>query len=283
MSQTILILGAKGTLGQELARVFSAAGYLVTAWDREDVDITTSAAKEKIITLNPRIIINATGYNAVDKAESEPEAKNLAFLLNATAPKMLAETAKEIDAVFVNYSTDFVFKGDRPEGYLETDTPNPISVYGQSKAEGEKLVSAVGGKYYIIRLSRLFGKPGASELSKKSFVDIMKDKQSLETVDVVNEESGSPTYAPDLAHFTLSLIQDLPSFGIYHGANSGQCNWYEWALEIFKLLKAPIQVNSISGMAMSRPAKRPQYSALVNTKRPPQRSWSEALREYLSM
>jgi len=281
MSQSVLVLGAKGTLGQELVNTFTTAGYTVTAWDRENLDITAPEAKAAILSLSPNVILNATGYNAVDKAESDPAAKELAFALNTHAPEMLAEAAKELGAVFVNYSTDFVFKGDRKEGYLEIDEPNPVSAYGQSKAEGEKRVQAVGGKYYIIRLSRLFGKPGISEMSKKSFVDIMKDKQNLETADLVNEESGSPTYAPDLAQFTLSLIKDLPAFGIYHGANSGQCNWYEWALEIFRLLNSSVKVNPISGVAMNRPAERPQFSALVNTKRPAQRSWQEALQEYL--
>ncbi|MFH2018579.1 MAG: sugar nucleotide-binding protein, partial [bacterium] len=176
---------------------------------------------------------------------------------------------------------DYVFKGDRPEGYKEDDAPNPISEYGKSKWEGEKNMQSVGGKYYIIRPSRIFGRAGASVSSKKSFVDIMLGKIDEKEIKVVNEEKGSPTYAFDLARFTRTLIESNKPYGIYHGANSGACNWHEWAQEIFAQKGRGPKIIPVKSSEFPHPALRPMFSELINTKMPKQRSWQEALKEYL--
>lgn len=276
----VLILGAKGTLGQGLVVEFQRNGYeKVIGWDHEDGDITDENIFIKIAALKPEIIINATGYNAVDKAETD-EAE-LAHKINAEAPKKLAEIAKKIGAVFVNYSTDYVFGGENKEGYKEEDKTSPISEYGRSKEAGEREVVAAGGKYYIIRLSRLFGQPGKSASSKKSFVNIMLGKIGEPVVKVVNEEMDSPTYAPDLAAFTRAIIEKNMPFGIYHGANRGVCTWYEFAVEIFKIKQAAVNLQPVPASEFPRPARRPAHSELLNTKMPPQRPWQKALKEYL--
>ncbi len=277
----LLILGYKGTLGQALVVEFNLPDYEVVGWDREEADITSLDLEDKIVALAPQVIINATGYNALDKAESDVQAKEVCFAINSEAPKRLAEIAKKLDAVFVNYSSDYVFRGDKEEGYAEDDLPNPINVYGESKYLGEKNVQSVGGKFYIIRPSRIFGKPGISEMSKRSFVDIMVSKKNETEVRVVNEEKGSPTYAPDLANFTRALIEEEKPFGIYHGSNSGACTWYEWATEIFKIIGASPKLIPIPSSEYPRPTKLPQFSELLNTKMSLQRPWQEALKEYL--
>lgn len=277
----ILILGAKGTLGQALIQEFNDFNYQVTAWDREEADLTDASTKEKILNLKPEIIINATGYNAVDKCEVDNQEKELAFKINAEVPEMLAQTAKELNAIFVNYSSDNVFFGDKESGYREDDLPNPINVYGKSKFEGEKLVQAVGGKYYIIRPSRIFGIPGISAMSKKTFIDIMIDKKNETEIKLVHEEKSSPTYAPDLAKFTRELVESNKPFGIYHGANQGACTWYEWAAEIFKIVGFSPKLTPVPRSGFPRPSKCPMFSELLNTKTPLQRSWQDALREYL--
>lgn len=283
MAKKVLILGAQGTLGQVLVSEFSNVGYDVTAWDRGDLDITTPEASEKITELNPQFIINATGYNAVDKAETSKDEKDLAFILNAEVPGKLAEVAKNLDAIFVNFSTDYVFKGDKKEGYTEMDIPAPISVYGESKHEGEKMVAEKGKKYYIIRLSRLFGNKGISEASKRTFVDIMLTEIDKPELMVKDEEVSSPTYAPDLARFIRELIESGLPWGIYHGANSGSCTWYSWAEEIFKLKgKGPKLIRG-TAKDYTNPAAHPAYSILLNTKRPKQRTWQEALKEFLEI
>lgn len=278
----VLILGCNGTLGQALMAEFNLPDYIVVGWDREEADVTSAQIGRRIIAQKPDIIINATGYNAVDKAESDPDAKAACFKLNIDAPGKLAKAAKKIKAIFVNYSSDYVFRGDKIEGYAENDKPDPISVYGQSKFEGEKAVVAIGGKYYIIRPSRVFGPAGKSVSVKKSFVDIMVEKQNDSEIKVINEEDSSPTFSLDLAYFTRQLIEQKLSFGFYHGANSGYCNWYGWAVEIFKILGKHPKLTPVLVSEFPRAAKRPAHSVLLNTKTSPQRSWQEALSAYLS-
>lgn len=275
---TVLVLGSKGMLGQELVKAFS--DYEVIAWDREDLDITDKIQVfQKITDLRPDIILNSAAYNAVDKAEEE---KDLAFAVNAEAVKYLALAAKEVGAIFVHFSTDYVFEGAKKEGYEENDATNPQSIYAQSKAKGEEYLREIGGRYYLIRLSRLFGKPGIGGGSKKSFVDIILNlAENKSELEVVDEELSSPTYAPDLATITKELIEQKHPFGIYHGANSGACTWYEFANEALKLKNISCKMIPVPASRFQRSAVRPRYSALLNTKFTPSRDWKEALKEYL--
>ncbi len=277
---TVLVLGAKGMLGQELVNVFS--GQNVIAWDREELDITDrKLVFEKIKEAAPEIILNAVAYNAVDKAEEE---KDLAFAVNAEAVKHLAFVSKEIGATFVHFSTDYVFEGIEKNGYKEGDAINPQSVYAKSKAKGEEYLREIGGKYYLIRLSRLFGKPGIGDGSKRSFVDMILNLSSeKKELEVVNEELSSPTYAPDLAKITKEIIENKIPYGIYHGANGGSCAWYGFAKEALKLKNISCKLIPVSAGRFPRPAQRPKYSILLNTKLSPARSWQEALKEYLKI
>ncbi len=279
----LLILGAKGTLGQALITEFQPI-YEVVPWDREDIDVTeTDKTREKITELKPDVIINATAINAVDKIEEDVAMFELAKNINGDAVGELAQIAKELGSIFVHYSTDYVFDGEAGRAYIETDTPNPISKYAETKLLGETLTQQNGEKFYIIRLSRLFGKAGTSEMSKKSFVDTMLTLATQKGyLDVVNDQSGSPTYAPDLANFTRRLIEENKSYGIYHGANDGGCTWYDWAKKVFELKNITIDVAPVSYTQFPRPAKAPKYSVLENTKMPKQRSWEDALKEYLN-
>jgi len=274
----VLVLGVKGMLGQELVNAFS--GIEVVAWDREDLDITDKTQVfQKIAELRPDIILNSVAYNAVDLAE---EKKDLAYAVNAEAVKHLALVAKEIGATFVHFSTDYVFEGIEKNGYKEGDAINPQSVYAKSKAKGEEYLREIGEKYYLIRLSRLFGKSGIGDGSKKSFVDVIfnlaTEKKELE---VVNEELSSPTYAPDLAKITKEIVANKMPCGIYHGANSGSCTWYEFADEALKLKNISCKLIPVPAGRFPRPAQRPKYSILLNTKLSPARGWQDALREYL--
>lgn len=302
----ILIIGAKGMLGQELTKAFRKdKDYAVTAWDKKEIDIT----KEKEITskigkLKPEIIINAAAYNAVDKAE-DPEGYKIAKKLNGDAPEYLAKFAKKIGATIVHYSTDYVFDGSpeiiEPEGcthrcsscslhdsfepqigFDEFAKPNPISKYGKSKLLGENTVAKNTKKYYIIRLSKLFGKPAKAEGAKKSFFDVMLNagKQNKE-VRVINEETSCFTYAPDIAQKTKEILEAKKPFGIYHIVNSDPCTWYEAVVELYKQAKIKINIIPIGSDEFPRPAKRPYYSVLLNTKLNPLRSYKKALKEYL--
>jgi dTDP-4-dehydrorhamnose reductase len=285
MNTKILIIGSKGMLGQELVKVFLVdQNYEVIGWDKEDIDVTREEqVKNKILPLAPQIIINAAAYNDVDKCEEAAEFEK-AKELNGLAPGHLAMVAKELGAIFVHYSSDYVFDGSKKEGYRENDEPLPISNYGWSKLLGEKQVQQVGGHYYLIRLQKLFGWPAQSIGAKKSFfynmLTLAKEKEKLEVVD---EELSNFTYAPDLARQTKYLIEQGLPHGVYHITNEGApITWYGAAKVLFeiasidnmKLIPAPASY-------FPRPAKRPKYSILLNTKLPPLRPWPEALREFL--
>ena len=310
--QKILIIGSKGMLGQELAKVFKKdSDYKVIAWDREDIDI--SKEKEvikKIGFTKPDIIVNAAAYNAVDKCEESKGEFELAKKINGLAPGYLAKAAKKNKSILIHYSTDYVFEGDiekiinsepqdcthscaacslhknREIGYNEDSEPNPINKYGETKLMGEKEAAKNMKNYYIIRLSKLFGRPASSADAKKSFFDVMlelgkKSPVGGKSVKAVDEEASCFTYAPDLAKKTKEIIDAKKPFGIYHITNGGFATWYEAVVELYKQAKIKAKIIPVSGEEFPRPAKRPPFSVLINTKLNPMRNWKEALKDYL--
>lgn len=291
----ILILGAQGNLGTQLVDVVSQASdpnnpldkNEVIAWDRSEIDITDQGlVKKKIADLKPDLIINAVAYNAVDLMESD-EGFALAKKLNCDAVGYLAEASLENNATLIHFSTDYVFAGDKLEGYNENDEPAPISKYGLSKRMGEEQLIRLSGKglrWYLIRTSKLFGEKGTSDVAKPSFFDMMiklsKEKQELEVVD---EEVSCFTYTVDLARSVWTLVQHDYGFGIYHIVNEGSATWYEAACELFKITKSKVGIIPVSSEKFPRPAKRPKFSVLNNNKFIKLRDYKEALREYLSI
>lgn len=280
----VLVLGAKGMLGQELVRVFGADGkYEVIGWDREEIDVTNLeelAIRSK--ELAPEIILNAVAYNAVDLCETNEEQYAKARLLNTVVPEFLAQIAKKLGSRLVHYSTDYVFDGKQESGYDEGALPSPLSRYGESKRGGEQAVMERGEHAYVIRLSKLFGKPADSATGKRSFFEVMLEKGRTETeIRVVDDERSCFTYAPDLAEATRALIEDEATYGIYHLPNEGGVTWYEAVQQLYKLSGISTEVIPVTSEAFPRPAKRPHNSILLNTKRPKLRSYEEALREYL--
>lgn len=289
---TILIIGAKGMLGQALAEEFKD-GKELFLWDREpsatrgvsasrgeEIDITEAqSVKRKVQNLRPDLVINAAAYNNVDGAESEPE---IADKVNGYAVGYLAAICKKLGTPLIHYSTDYVFDGTKKEGYAEEDKPNPISAYGYSKYLGEQELQKNTDKFYLIRLSKLFGKEALSGGGKKSFVKLVLDSfRERKELEVVDEEVSSPTYAPDLAERTKYILEKSLPFGIYHGTNQGTATWYEFAKEIFKILNINVKLNPVPAARVPRPAKRPAYGILLNTKLPATRPWEEALKEFL--
>ena len=277
----ILILGAQGNLGTQLVNVFTADELL--AWDKNEADfLNLSDLTIKLDIAKPEIIINAAAYNAVDKCESDLTEQDIAIRLNRDLPAFLADWCLNNEAVLVQYSTDYVFSGDAShQEFIESDTLSPINKYGESKAAGEaEVVKQLGLKYYLIRVSKLFGPRGNSPYAKNSFFDIMinlaKENSELKVVD---EELSCFTYTPDLAMATKNLIDQKYPFGIYHLTNSGACTWYEAVLG----LNLPVQVIKIKSTDLVRPAARPKFSALKNTKYPALRDYREALKDYLEI
>jgi dTDP-4-dehydrorhamnose reductase len=230
----------------------------------------------------------------------------LAKKLNGQAPGYLAKVAKKIKAVLVHYSTDYVFDGD-PEielepggcthscanchlhkdfapqiGYREDAVRRPISAYGKTKLWGERAVEKYGQKYYLIRLSRLFGKIGKGAEAKRSFFGTMLEAgKKLKKVSVIDEETSCFTYAPDLAKKTKEIIESRKPFGTYHISNGEPCTWYEAVVELYKQAKIKTKIVPILGDKYPRPAKRPYFSVLLNTKLNPLRSYRSALKDFL--
>jgi len=275
--QRVLILGSKGTLGTQLLKLYPSA----MGWDRDDLDVTNSdALRSKVAALSfvPDAIINCVAFNDVDGAEDRPEQ---ARALNTDFVGALAEFTKELGVPLVHYSTNYVFDGRKGE-YTESDTPAPISIYGESKLGGEQLIARAAGQTYIVRTAVIFGPKGASDLSKKSFVDLMLDLSSKrDTIQVVSDEVNSITYAGDLAAQTRDLLAARPASGIYHATNIGEVSWFDFAKAIFSLIGKDINVVPVPSTHFPRKAKRPPRAVLLNTKFSPMRDWHTALAEFL--
>lgn len=270
----ILLLGKSGLLGQALFRVFSSH-HIIIAPTHGECDITDRNQLETFILKQPiDFVLNAAGYAKVDDAEQNRDA---AFLINATAVKYLCQILGLNNIPLIHFSTDYVFDGTKQKGYAESDSPAPLSVYGASKAEGEKEILSSLKSFYLIRTSWIFG-PGG-----KNFVDTMielRHKNPGKPLKVVDDQKGCPTFTLDLAQAVFRLLE-TKNYGIYHIVNGGNCSWYEFALEIFHRLGVPQEIIPITSQELSRPAKRPACSILKNTKLAPLRPWKQALADYL--
>lgn len=287
INMSILILGSRGNLGSQLNQVFSP-DYETVAWDREEADVLDfPVLQEKVKALKPSLIINAVAYNNVDRCEEKGEYET-ALRLNAELPGLLADLARELGATLIHYSTDYVFSGtaEKPE-FTESDTPNPVNRYGESKFAGEREIlkrAEKGLNFYLIRTSKLFGPRGLSPAAKPSFFDIMLElAQTKKELTVVSEELSCFTYTLDLAEATKRLWEIEAPFGIYHLVNEGACTWYEAANELFRLKKLKVAVRPIRSENLLRAARRPKYSVLKNLKIKKLRPFKEALREYIKI
>jgi dTDP-4-dehydrorhamnose reductase len=282
---SILILGGRGNLGSQLTKIFKA-DYETISLDREDLDVLDFPLLISTIReIRPNLIINTVAYNAVDKCEDVAEYK-LALKLNQELPSVLVELALESGATLIHYSSDYVFNGV-PEKieFSETDTPNPINKYGQSKFFGETELTKraeIGLNYYLIRTSKLFGPRGESDNAKPSFFDIMLNlAQNNKEISVVNEELSCFTYTCDLAEATKRLWELEMESGIYHLINEGEATWADGVLELFKIKKINNPLKMVRSENLLRAARRPKYSVLKNTKLKKLRNWKIALKEYL--
>lgn len=276
MHSKILLLGKSGMLGSCFEKHLQDLKYEVFAFDREELDVTDIGSLHTAFAkIKPGFVINCAAYTAVDDAEGH---RNEAFKVNAEAVGHVSKLSKEFGATLIHFSTDYVFNGKKSDGYDEKDEPEPINIYGESKLAGERLIAANMEKFYIIRTSWLFGSNG------KNFVDTMlklgAEKPELK---VVNDQIGSPTYTEDLCQSVIEIFlqNDFRDFGIYHLTNSDTCSWYDFAKKIFEIKKMPAVVIPVSSSEFPRPAKRPKFSILRNTKTSALRSWQEALMAYL--
>jgi dTDP-4-dehydrorhamnose reductase len=252
-----LITGANGQLGRSLQAVL--AGREVVATDQDELDVTRPDDVEAALTAHrPDVVLNASGYTAVDRAESEPEA---AFLLNETAPRNLARATARAGATLVHISTDYVFDGEARTPYDERATPHPLSVYGASKLAGERAVGEENPRHYVVRTAWLYHPQGSN------FPLTILERARRGPLRVVDDQRGSPTYAPHLAAVLIRLI-DTGAFGIWHLAGSGDASWYELTVELLRRMGKDVPVTPVATSEFPRPAPRPAYSVLASIREP---------------
>ena len=254
----ILITGAKGQLGYDFQRLFDEIDEKYIATDRDDLDITDiEKVREFVKDKNITLIINCAAYNNVDKAEEEPE---ICKKLNTYAPRDLAIVAKEIGANYITYSTDFVFDGEKKTPYIEKDIPNPLSVYGRSKYEGEKEVFKVKPDSFVVRTSWLFGI--ANNNFNKQVINWSKSKDELSIVD---DQISSPTYSKDLAYYSWELIK-TKKYGLYHLSNGGEASKYNQGKYVLAKIDWQGKLNRAKTKDFNLKAQRAEYIKLDSSK-----------------
>lgn len=268
--RTVLLTGKNGQVGWELQRTLAPLGRVVALGSGELDLADAGAIRQAVRSIRPAIIVNPAAYTAVDKAESEPE---LAHAINAAAPRVFAEEAKELGAWMVHYSTDYVFDGAKQGPYVETDAPNPQSTYGKTKLAGEEAVRAAGGKHLIFRTSWVYGSRGRNFML--TMLRLARERKELR---VVADQVGAPTWCRSLAEVTSQILAQLHMpgaedaatgvSGTYHLTSSGAVSWHGFTAEI--LGQGGVQplpdLHAISSSEYPTPAMRPKNSVLSNAK-----------------
>ncbi len=297
----VILLGKTGMLGSYFLRYLSGReDFEMYAFARKDLDLLDfSEVKSVFNRISPDFVINCAAYTAVDNAEDD---RDLAFMVNAQAPGILADASIKSNATLIHFGTDYIFNGKNSDGYDENMTDfDPINVYGQSKLEGEKNIQNFSDQYYIARTAWLYGQNGKNFIS--TMLRLANERDDLR---VVNDQIGSPTYVHDLTeavvlNFLRPHFKDIdrhhdyyysdksheqlsvPDFGVYHLVNSGKASWYEFAEEIFKLTNKNVNVTPVSSVEFETRARRPKNSLLNNNKVPKLRHWKDALASYLGL
>ncbi len=269
----VLVTGANGQLGYDVIKQLNSIGIDYLGTDRESLDITSEEQVKRVISdYSPDAVIHCAAYTAVDKAEDE---KELCFSVNVLGTKYVAEACKEINAKMVYISTDYVFDGEGNRPFEVTDKPNPINYYGQTKYEGEVEVQKILDKYFVVRISWVFGSNGNNFV--KTMLRLGKERDEIS---VVADQIGSPTYTYDLAKFLIEIIR-TDKFGVYHATNEGYCSWYEFACEIFKQAGVVVKVNPIKTEDYPTKARRPKNSRLYKSPLIELENWEDALNHYI--
>ena len=267
----ILLTGKNGQVGWELQRTLAPLGQVI-ALDSAALDLADAdAIRRKVREIQPQIIVNPAAYTAVDKAETEFD---LAMSINGVAPGIFAEEAKKLNALFVHYSTDYVFDGKKSEAYVEDDAPNPLGVYGKTKLAGEQAIRAVGGNHLILRTSWVYGARGKNFLL--TMLRLARERSELRIVD---DQIGAPTWCRSLGEITAQILAQLYApgagkeelarvSGTYHLTSSDSVSWHGFAAEIIRAAEIQPAPNlvAIPSHEYPTPAARPMNSVLSNDK-----------------
>ncbi|CAA9401198.1 dTDP-4-dehydrorhamnose reductase [uncultured Rubrobacteraceae bacterium] len=268
----VLLAGAGGQLGLELAGILPDRGHEVVALDRRGLDVADPEAVEGAIDEHaPEIVVNAAAYTNVDRCE---EAKDLAYSVNALGPRNLAQACERRGCGLLHVSTNYVFDGRGERPYEPFDPPNPISAYGRTKLAGEEHVMRLTNRWYVVRSAGVYGR---GHNFVRTMLRVAGERDSLKVKD---DEFISPTYARDLAEGIAGIVEG-GRYGLYHLTNAGSCSWYEFTQEIFRLAGVETEIVPIPGSEYPLPAARPANGVLSSLGSPELRHWGEALADYL--
>lgn len=276
----ILVTGVKGQLGYDVVNELKKRGIEAIGVDIEEMDITDPVSVDRVIKeASPDAVIHCAAYTAVDAAE---ENEALCRKVNADGPQNIANVCKELDIKMIQISTDYVFGGEGTHFWKPEDACDPQSVYGRTKYEGELAVRKTLEKYFIVRIAWVFG------INGKNFVKTMLNlAKTHDTIRVVNDQFGSPTYTYDLARLLVDMVL-TDKYGIYHATNEGTCSWYEFACAIFREAGVSVNVVPVTTAEYAAKAKRPANSRMDNSrltengfeKLP---AWQDALARYVAL
>lgn len=274
----VLVTGVKGQLGYDVVNELTKRGHIAIGTDIEEMDITNASSVDEVIKANaPDAVIHCAAYTAVDAAEDNVQ---LCRKINAEGTQNIANVCKELDIKMTYISTDYVFDGEGERPWEPDDERIPLNVYGQTKYEGELAVQKILDKYFIVRIAWVFGVNGKNFI--KTMLNLGKTRDSLT---VVNDQFGSPTYTYDLARLLVDMVE-TDKYGIYHATNEGICTWYEFACEIFKQAGMDVKVSPVSSAEYPAKAKRPSNSRMSKEKLTENGfeklpTWQDALSRYL--
>lgn len=276
----VLVTGVKGQLGHDMVNELAKRGHTPIGVDVEEMDITDAAAVEKEMRKDGLdAVIHCAAYTAVDAAEDNQE---ICMRVNAEGTRNIARICRDLDIKMVYISTDYVFDGEGERPWEPDDARNPLNVYGESKYQGELAVEEYLDKYFIVRIAWVFGVNG------KNFIKTMlRLAENHKEINVVDDQTGSPTYTYDLAVLLADMVE-TEKYGRYHATNEGLCTWYEFAKEIFTQAGVEVKVNPVSSEEFPAKAKRPHNSRMEKGKLtqngfrrlPP---WQDALKRYLEV
>jgi len=280
----IAVIGANGQLGSDLVAAFSENGDAVSGLTHSDIEISDfSSVSRALEGILPYVIVNTAAMHHVENCEREPEK---AFAVNALGPRNLAIVARDLGAVLMHVSTDYVFDGSKGSPYIEEDNPLPLNAYGITKLAGEHFVRATMAKHFVIRTSGLYGASPCRAKGGLNFIELMlKLARERGEVRVVDSEVVSPTSTAELAQQIVQLSRS-ECYGLYHATAEGSCSWYEFAREIFAITDTPVRLNIAGANEFPAKVARPKYSVLENRALKTHglnafKPWQDALHKYL--
>jgi dTDP-4-dehydrorhamnose reductase len=280
----VAVLGAGGQLGSDLCRLLCEKGVPHFPLAHADLDICQhQEVRRRLAELRPQVVVNAAAFHQVERCEEEPER---AFVVNALAVRNLALVCRDLGALLVHISTDYVFDGEKGAPYLEPDPVSPLNAYGASKAAGEFLLRALWPEHLIVRTSGLYGRRGSSVKGGNFVQTMLRLGAQQGEVWVVTDQALSPTYSADLAQGLWAAVE-AGGRGTYHIVNAGHCTWHQFACAIFELAGLRVKVHPVTSEHFPGRARRPRFSALESARLgelglSPLRPWREALAHFLS-